>query len=901
VANGVARSSEALGVLVDGLYQKLLGRTSDATGRAFYINLLQSGDTVEQVITSMVTSPEYSTLVGSDGNFVQSLYQKLLGRTGSSAEVSGLLAVLPTGGRSGVANDFVTSPEFRTNVVQQLYAFTSAPGLSVPTLFTPLLHRTTAPTTADVSFWTTSSMDVLSINTAFLGSPEYFNGGAANTTQPAASTLPLLHRLAPIVPALTRQVFSTIPSNGDVNPYGVAVVPQGIPTGGTLQPGDILVANFNNSMNVQGTGTTITRITPAGQTSTFFTSTLPGLDTGLVALKSGLVVVASVPDVSNAPGQGALQILDTNGNVLKTLTDANLLNGPWDITANDQGSTVQLFVSNVSKNVTATAAPNGTVTRIDLTIQNGTPTVTDMVRIASGYATRTDPNAFVVGPGGLAFNAQTGTLYVASQTEKVNGTEVGTVFSIANARTTTTDNGKGAVVFADATHLHGPIGLALAPNGDLIAANSDAVNTDPNQASELVEFTTTGQFVGQFSVDPNNAGAFGLAVFNSGGQAQIAAVDDNTNTLSVWNFFPGFGNLQVHSTVPPQTGTTPPPADVNPYGVAYVPQGFQGSGLQPGDVLVANFNDPANVQGTGTTITRITPTGQRSTFFTSTLLGLDTGLAVLKSGFVVVANVPNASNVPQQGAIQIINGSGTVVSTLTDPNLLNGPWDLAVNDQGNTVQIFVSNVSKNVTATAAPNGTVTRIDLQIQNGTPVVQDMVQIASGYATRTDANAFVVGPGGLAFDPRTNTLYVASQAEKVNGTEVGSIFAIANASTTSGDHGKGTLVYADSTHLHGPIGLVLAPNGDLIAANSDAVNTDPNQPSELVEFTTTGQFVGQFSVDPNNAGAFGLAVNSSAGQFQLAAVDDNAGPGNAGSPYSTVTLSVWTFQTGTAFPAS
>ena len=94
-------------------------------------------------------------------------------------------------------------------------------------------------------------------------------------------------------------------------------------------------------------------------------------------------------------------------------------------------------------------------------------------------------------------------------------------------------------------------------------------------------------------------------------------------------------------------------------------------------------------------------------------------------------------------------------------------------------------------------------------------------------------------------------------------------------------------------------MAPNGDLITANSDAVNADPNQPSELVEFTTTGQFVGQFSIDPNNGGAFGLALSSVGGKLRIAAVDDNAGPGNAGSPYSTPTLSVWTFQTGIAFP--
>ncbi|MFZ0589807.1 MAG: hypothetical protein WAM39_04955, partial [Bryobacteraceae bacterium] len=56
---------------------------------------------------------------------------------------------------------------------------------------------------------------------------------------------------------------STIPANKDVNPYGVAFVPNRYPQG-TLQPDDILVSNFNNLNNLQGTGTTIVRITPKG-------------------------------------------------------------------------------------------------------------------------------------------------------------------------------------------------------------------------------------------------------------------------------------------------------------------------------------------------------------------------------------------------------------------------------------------------------------------------------------------------------------------------------------------------------------------------------------------------------------------------------------------------------------
>ena len=97
----------------------------------------------------------------------------------------------------------------------------------------------------------------------------------ASTVIAAASTV--LHGDAdfnrPIIPRLSATPtasVSTVPSNGDLNPYGVAFVPSGFPEGGRLSPGDILVSNFNASSNLQGTGTTIVRIDPSGRQSLFF-------------------------------------------------------------------------------------------------------------------------------------------------------------------------------------------------------------------------------------------------------------------------------------------------------------------------------------------------------------------------------------------------------------------------------------------------------------------------------------------------------------------------------------------------------------------------------------------------------------------------------------------------------
>ena len=332
-------------------------------------------------------------------------------------------------------------------------------------------------------------------------------------------TPPFLTQLQPT----PQQTVSTVPSNGDVNPYGVAYVPANFARGGTLNPGDILVSNFNNSQNLQGTGTTITRITPGGQTSTFFQGPQGlGLTTALGILQRGYVIVGNVPTsdgTSATVQQGSLLILNKNGQEVMNLTNPKLLDGPWDLTVVDHGSTANVFISNVL---------NGTVTRLDLKVTNTKVTIQDMVQIGSGFQHRFDPAALVLGPAGTAYNAQTDTLYVNSMVNDA-------VYAIPHATRTKTSEGTGQLIYQDNVHLHGPMGLTFAPNGNLIAANGDGVNVDPNQPSELVEFTKTGQFVTELSVDPNNGGAFGLAIGVRNGVTTLAAVDDNTAQLKFYS------------------------------------------------------------------------------------------------------------------------------------------------------------------------------------------------------------------------------------------------------------------------------------------------------------------------------------------------------------------------------
>jgi DNA-binding beta-propeller fold protein YncE len=316
---------------------------------------------------------------------------------------------------------------------------------------------------------------------------------------------------------------STIPSNGDLNPYGVAFVPERFPGGGTIAAGDVLVSNFNNSTNVQGTGTTIVQLTPRGTLAppgtaiAFFTSSLPGLSTALGVLRDGFVIVGNVPTTNGTTiGQGALQVIDRRGHLVQTLRDAQFLDGPWDLALDDHGEDAHIFVSNVL---------NGTVSRLDVDVGAKGVTVLKKTAIATGYTHRPDPAALILGPTGLAFDRDTGSLYVASTADNA-------IFVVPHAGTRTGAVTRGAVVFAD-PHLRGPLGLRFAPNGNLLAANGDAINMDALHPSEIVEFTTSGQFVREYNVDSSVGGAFGLDTLREG-PFNYAVIDDVTNNLSVY-------------------------------------------------------------------------------------------------------------------------------------------------------------------------------------------------------------------------------------------------------------------------------------------------------------------------------------------------------------------------------
>jgi hypothetical protein len=322
--------------------------------------------------------------------------------------------------------------------------------------------------------------------------------------------------------------LSTIPSNGDTTPYGLAFVPHDFPDDASISPGELLVSNFNNTTTA-GQGTTIITVDPrSGKTGLFFQGNSPiGFTNALTIARVGLVFAGSLPTSGGTAEPGPLDVFDAEGHLLTQLGSSHLVDGPWGMALNDRGNSAQLFVSNIFDTNDHFA---GSITRLDVSLSASGITVRDAITIASGYASAPDTAGTVVGPAGLAYDSEDDTLYVASEGDDA-------IYKLKGAGTTTTNLGKGQVVFNDQTVLHGPLGLIFAPNGDLITANADPTHFPPTATdpSEIIEITPGGTFVRKFSIDPNPGSAFAVLVNGEDRRSeQFVYVDDFVSNCIIW-------------------------------------------------------------------------------------------------------------------------------------------------------------------------------------------------------------------------------------------------------------------------------------------------------------------------------------------------------------------------------
>jgi DNA-binding beta-propeller fold protein YncE len=138
-------------------------------------------------------------------------------------------------------------------------------------------------------------------------------------------------------------------------------------------------------------------------------------------------------------------------------------------------------------------------------------------KIGSGFAESTDPTALIIGPTGVGLGPN-GTLYVADTLNNRIAAIPGAVLRLS-------DDGTGQTV-SEGGDLMGELGLAIAPNGDILTVNGGNGN--------IVEVTPQGRQVANEEIDLSTPGGnggdlFGLAVSLNG--RAVYYVNDGNNML----------------------------------------------------------------------------------------------------------------------------------------------------------------------------------------------------------------------------------------------------------------------------------------------------------------------------------------------------------------------------------
>jgi len=334
---------------------------------------------------------------------------------------------------------------------------------------------------------------------------------------------------------------TTVPDNGDQNPYAIVVAPVSI---GKIRQDDVLIDNFNDLSNLQGLGTTIVDYNPTTKQTTLFASVprhLPacpggvGLTTAMTMLKSGWVVVGSTPSndgTTRTKGDGCLLVFSPTGELAATWTGPEI-NSPWgNIATVDNGATASLFISMAGFDVPApdvhdpatglsVIVAKSTVLRLDLTIADGKPPViAKRTVVANGFAQRADKDVFLIGPTGLAMGAND-TLYVSDALEN-------RIVAIPEATVRTTSAGTGKEITRDGL-IARPLAMVMTPNGHLLVCNSKngkVVEIDPVAGKQIAaQWIDTDQA----QSPPGSGDLFGIALTPDG--KGFYYVEDDMNTV----------------------------------------------------------------------------------------------------------------------------------------------------------------------------------------------------------------------------------------------------------------------------------------------------------------------------------------------------------------------------------
>jgi hypothetical protein len=333
------------------------------------------------------------------------------------------------------------------------------------------------------------------------------------------------------------------------------------------------------------------------------------------------------------------------------------------------------------------------------------------------------------------------------------------------------------------------------------------------------------------------------------------------------------------------TSSVPDNGDLNPYAVVVAP--VSAGKIAEGDVLVDNFNNVSNLQGTGTTIVDYRPSTKQTSLFAKLPqklaecpggVGLTTAMTMLKSGWVIVGSTPSRDGTTAtkgDGCLIVLDSNGQMVEAWSGPTI-NDPWgDMAVVDNGTTATLFISMAGFGLPspheidpATQFPvikhQATVLRLEIQIPDGKPpVLLSQTVVGDGFSARADLDNFLLGPTGLALAP-DHTLYVTDGLDNI-------ITAIPDALSRSGSAGTGTQVTQGGL-LNWPLAMVYTSAGHLLVCNGkdgQLVEVDPVAGKQIYSQWIDSD---QAQSPPGNGDLFGIALTPDGDGFYYVEDDMN-----------------------------
>ncbi len=310
----------------------------------------------------------------------------------------------------------------------------------------------------------------------------------------------------------------------------------------------------------------------------------------------------------------------------------------------------------------------------------------------------------------------------------------------------------------------------------------------------------------------------------------------------------------IGSTVDPVTG------DQNPYGLDIAPSD---SGLiHRGDLVVCDFNDSANVQGTGNAIIALAPqpgSSPRPIITNAALLGCTENVQTRDGTIWETAFVA-----PD---VAIVSPAGTLLKALKGSPFA-APFGITLardaDGIGNDPVFYESD---------ATTGDIVRISA----GGAGVQSVV-IATGFAVNDGVPGTELGPSGLQYDASHDRLYIVDgtnntlvEFRHVSTIPAGGITVAANGTSFSGPFAHRARLVFSGSPLNGPISSALLPNGNIAIGNTG----NPNGENLMVEITPHGKVADVKNVDTGASGAiFGMtATSGNEGAFTLYFNDDNS----------------------------